>query len=121
MNWFAVMLSVIFVLLKVDSFITWNWFLVLIPMWLYDIIVITYWGLKVGLSRRYTQPSMTRSNYIRSLWRLISTLFKLTFQVLLCVYLQYDVGVRLVYVMIPLWCILLGTIIEVGIFVLGNH
>lgn len=114
-TWFAMLLAVLFILLKVDGIVTWNWFLSFLPLWIYDVAVIVNLSVKIGLRKRVQSQSRQR-NCGKNIWHLSGTLLLLTFQALLCAYLQYGGGMRLVYVMIPLWCVLLGMIVEVAIF-----
>lgn len=117
-TWFSAIFFLIFVLLKVDGILSWNWFAVFIPMWIYDVVVIVDLSFKIALRKKLarSQPNQPVNSISTNIWRLIASLLKLLFEALLCTYLQYDAGLSLFYVMIPLWCLLLGTIIEVGIF-----
>lgn len=112
-TWLSLMLFMIFVLLKLDKLITWNWFLIFIPMWIYDLIVILYWGLKIGLRHRNTDSR--ERNSAQNIWRIVSGCLKLFFELLLCIYLQYDYNLKLFYVFIPFWSLLLGLVVEAGI------
>lgn len=114
-TWFSGLLSVLFILLKVDGIVSWNWFLSFLPLWIYDLAVIIDLSVKIGLRRR-VQSQQRQSNCVRNVWHLIASCLLLGFQAMICTYLQYDGKLRLVFAMIPLWCILLGMIVEVGIF-----
>jgi len=112
-TWLSLILFMIFVLLKLDKLITWNWFLIFIPMWIYDLVVILYWGLKIGLRHRNTDSR--ERNSAQNIWRIVSGCLKLFFELLLCIYLQYDYNLKLFYVFIPFWSLLLGLVVEAGI------
>ena len=120
-TWLCVVLVTIFILLHVDFTISWNWFLVFIPMWVYDLVVLIDLSLKLALRRRLSQSHSTQElNCARNIWRLVALTLKLTFQVLLCYHLEYGPHLRLVFVMIPFWCLMVGLIVEIGIFVFMN-
>lgn len=118
-TWFCVLLSTIFILLQVDEIISWNWFLIFIPLWIYDAIVVVDISLKIGLRRRAFRTQNTQESCGRNVWHLVASFLQLAFQVMLCLYLQYGANLRLVYVMIPFWCVMLGVIVEIGLFVMS--
>lgn len=41
-TWFNILIFLILLVLRLDQRIQWNWFIVFIPMWLYDNILLTY-------------------------------------------------------------------------------
>lgn len=41
-TWFISLVFLILFLLRADGKVDWNWFIIFIPMWLFDAAVITY-------------------------------------------------------------------------------
>jgi hypothetical protein len=41
-TWFNLLIFLILLVLRLDQRIQWNWFIVFIPMWLYDNILLIY-------------------------------------------------------------------------------
>ena len=117
-TWLMLLSFFVLLVVRLDEKVPWNWFIIFIPMWLFDTVCLIYntfymithckngfdWrdrGRDVGLSMK------------RKVWCLFIILLKLAFQVLLCLKLQWekeggDRQLRLVYVMAPLWILLLG-------------
>ena len=79
-SWFAGLLSVLFILLKVDGIVSWNWFLSFLPMWIYDLAVIVDLSVKIGLRRR-VQSQQRNTSCAKNVWHLVASFFLLAFQV----------------------------------------
>lgn len=41
-TWFILLIFLVLLVLRLDQRIQWNWFIVFIPMWLYDNILLIY-------------------------------------------------------------------------------
>lgn len=41
-TWFNLLIFLILLVIRLDQRIQWNWFIVFIPMWLYDQILLIY-------------------------------------------------------------------------------
>ena len=108
-TWFVLLIFFTLVILHFDSRIFWNWFLIFVPMWVYDIISIIYLifyllsHFRNGLCHEDVRVMFWKS------WLLLCVLLKILFQILLCVYLEQGSPpwLSLYIVMIPAW-ILLG-------------
>jgi len=119
-TWLFCLFFLIFLVIRLDEAVTWNWFITFIPLWIYDAISIIYLGVEIALPRRqYSNPDDSAKG--RKIWNLIAVILMMTFQTLLCAYLQYDWGLALYHVMIPVWFLFMGCIIDVGLFVAGQR
>ncbi|KAK7091676.1 transmembrane protein 60-like [Littorina saxatilis] len=103
-TWFTTLDFLIFLVLKLDTKISWNWFLIFIPLWLFDVVVIVYLTVnmiihcKNGYDRNHSDLSLRRKG-----WFITAASLKMIFQVLLCLRLQYLPSFPLYFVMIPFW------------------
>lgn len=80
-------------------------------MWLFDSVVTIFITFKmiVHCKNGYERLTMKRKIYY-----MFSVFLKLSFQVLLCMRLEYYSIIDLHYVMIPLWILMLETVIDVS-------
>lgn len=109
-SWFLALGFIILLTLKLDGRINdWNWFIIFIPQWIFDLVVILYTLIKIIMRYRYgNSHQMHETSMKRKLWCLIVVVLKLLFQVLLCLKLQYAPQIRMFYTVIPIWIILTG-------------
>lgn len=106
-TWFVFLIFFTLIILNFDSRITWNWFLIFIPMWLYDFISIFYLIFCI-LSQFKNGSAVSRIKLVS--WNgvlLCCVTFKILFQILLCLYLQ-DEPISLKKVMIPAWVLMIA-------------
>lgn len=115
-TWAFALLFLIFLTLRIDNKITWNWLIVFVPMWIYDVVSIIFSSFKLFAERNSSRCNQRLLDKLRKIWNLVVALLKIIFQVLLCVYLQYDLGIRLYAAFIPLWILLVGIIVDLVIF-----
>lgn len=118
-SWVLCMLFLVFLLLKVDGKVTWSWFYVFIPMWIYDFITAVYSSVALAVRDARYEPTTTRTvGKGRKIWSIIGSVLKALFQALLCTYLEHeDIGLKPSYIMIPLWLLVTGTIVDVAVFI----
>jgi len=106
-TWFLVLLFLIFVALRVDSKTAWSWFVVFIPIWIYDCILLLYILYQIA---QHLKGGRVLNNIPiqRKLWYLFAWALKISFQVLLCIRQDSPVGERLqlLYVLAPLVALL---------------
>lgn len=115
--WFMVLAFIILLTLKLDGRInSWNWFIVFIPMWLLDsvVIVFTFINMILHCKNRWWLSSI-EVPLLRKAWCMCNIVSKLIFEVLLCLRLQYITNLGLYIVMIPFWIFNGGCIIEVSL------
>ncbi|GCB85082.1 transmembrane protein 60-like [Scyliorhinus torazame] len=113
LTWLFTLLFLIILVLKLDQTLGWNWFLVFIPLWIFDTVLLVM--LVVRLAGRckagYDRHS---SNVRRKVWYLCAMLLKLGFLLALCARLERYTAMKLSWVLIPLWILLLGVLGDVG-------
>ncbi|BET02318.1 Transmembrane Fragile-X-F protein [Nesidiocoris tenuis] len=112
-TWFMLLVFIILLVLRLDARIQWNWFIVFIPMWFYDTILLVYVFFNMMSSCRKGLDKLTTSAQ-RKLLYLFAILLKLTSLIILCLKLENIVpNISTVYIMIPIWVILPFTISDV--------
>jgi len=118
-TWFICLIFLILLVLRLDKRTKWSWFIVFIPMWLYDSILLLY--LTFHLVRHCRRPhNRNFKSMRRKIWNLVLVILKLTAQIMLCLKLEMENGTNsptklpLYYVMIPVWIILPVTVFDVS-------
>jgi hypothetical protein len=110
-TWFILLVFLILLCLRLELRITWNWFIVFIPFWLYDTILIIWVIIEIiKLKSRSIDRFLPCRNYQ---YYLSGILLKIAAQIMLCLKLEYNY-MHLYVVMIPIWILLLTLIIYVG-------
>ena len=111
-TWFLLLVFLILLVLRLDGKTSWNWFIVFIPMWLFDSIMLIYVTLKIITHCKNGHDSWWITMH-RKIWYLVAVFLKLTFQATLCAKLEYQKNIALYYAFIPLWIVLIGVCVDV--------
>lgn len=111
---FSLLAFLILLALKLDKKVKWNWFLVFIPMWIFDAVIVIYITFKMiaQCKNRYNsgQVSMTRKVCYMSF-----VLLKMSFQVILSMKLEYyNEEISMYYAMVPFWMFFIFVISDVS-------
>lgn len=102
-TWFVLLVFLILLVLRLDLRIQWNWFIVFIPLWFYDSILLSYVFLNMMSYCRSGHEALS-SSVQRKLYYLLAIILKLISQAILCLKLENVVSnISTLYVMIPLW------------------
>lgn len=103
-TWFLCLVFLILLVIRLDQRTNWNWFIVFIPMWIFDVAVLTYAWFSI-FSRCKNEPLEFCSAFItRKVQIVVVVMLKLALQVLLCLKLEYQLwNLPLYYVLIPFW------------------
>ncbi|KAL6077469.1 hypothetical protein QOT17_002343 [Balamuthia mandrillaris] len=111
----SLLLSLLFVALRLDEYITWSWYYVFAPAWismaLFNLVLLMLWPLLIKEARR-TKISLTaglESFYVAGagLWVSLSTLSFLLFLVLIPLKAEGAMEASWVVVAVPFWTALL--------------
>ncbi|KAM6137445.1 TMM60 protein, partial [Pterocles burchelli] len=115
LTWLFTLLFLIMLVLKLDEKAPWNWFLIFIPVWIFDTILLVMLIVKMaGRCKSGFDPRNGSQNIKKKAWYLIAMLLKLAFCLALCAKLQRFTTMKLAYVFIPFWALLIGGMIELG-------
>lgn len=107
-TWFISLIFMIVLCLRLEGRIQWNWFLVLIPLWLYDLVLII-WVIIEIIKRYHLNHSLTIRRYDNYFLIII---LKICSQIMMCLHIEYKI-MKLYIIMIPIWLLLLILIIYI--------
>lgn len=108
-TWFIYLVFLILLVLRLDEKAVWNWFIIFIPVWIFDFTVIVYVVFHMATHWKIRHdPYEQEWSMIRKIWSLIAILLKFAFQVILCLKLEYFHNLASYYVLIPLWILLVA-------------
>ena len=115
-TWFMLLLFVVLLVLRLDEKAIWNWFIIFIPIWIFDGIILVYIMFRIITHCRggYDRHDLYMT-IKRKVVYFVGVVLKLTFQILICIKLQYEHELSLYMVMIPAWILLLGMTIDIGL------
>ena len=118
-TWFVVLLFLILLVLRLDGKAEWNWFIIFIPLWLFDGVLLVYitFNMLMHCKNGYDRNDMTM---LRKVGFLAAAIFKMTFEILVCVRFQYRYTLSLYVVAAPAWALLLMAIGEASRSLLGQ-
>ncbi|XP_014003849.1 transmembrane protein 60 [Salmo salar] len=115
LTWIFSLFFLIMLVLKLDSKIPWNWFLIFLPVWIFDTILILMLVVKMaGRCKPGYDPRGGQQNLRRRVWYLVAMLLKLGFCLTLCARLERLMEIWLSVVCVPLWALLVGAMVELG-------
>ncbi|KAF6735663.1 Transmembrane protein 60 [Oryzias melastigma] len=115
LSWIFTLIFLIMLVLKLDSKIHWNWFLIFLPVWTFDAILILMLIVKMaGRCKPDFDPRDGEESVKRRLWYLTALLLKLAFCLTLCSRLEKHTDVLVSVVCVPLWLMLGGALVELG-------
>lgn len=112
-TWFLLLVFFILLCLRLEGRTHWNWFLIFLPMWLFDLFLLIDALFYMFVSLRI--DSVTRFLKNRHAYLIIIVLLKITAQVTICLKLEYvTLNLQLYHVMIPLWILVSCLIVNVS-------
>ena len=114
-TWFICLMFLILLALRLDKRVRWSWFIVFIPLWLYDVILLVYHIFSLISQMRSSRRDRYQYNVVRKVWIILLIVFPLiAAQIMLCIKLDDNgIEIQLVYMMIPVWIILTSSSIAV--------
>ena len=115
-TWFICLMFLILLALRLDKRIRWSWFIVFIPLWLYDLILLVYLVFSmINHCRNSSGRERFQKTIIRKIWYICFIVLQLiAAQIMLCIKLDDNgIDIPLFYVMIPIWIILSTSTIAV--------
>lgn len=113
-TWFILLLFFILLCLRVDGRMHWNWFLIFLPMWLYDVIlsIIALFNLVINCKQESAKDRIKNEHNLL----LLVVVLKVAAQIMICLKLEYRaLHLSLYYVLIPFWLLLSILICNVSI------
>ncbi|XP_018585694.1 transmembrane protein 60 [Scleropages formosus] len=122
LTWIFTLVFLIMLVLKLDDKIHWNWFLIFLPIWVFDTILLIMLGVKMaGRCKPGHDPHDGVQGLRKKAWYAAAMLLKLAFCLTLCARLEGLTEMKLTFVCIPLWTLLLGAMTELGFNIFPNR
>lgn len=118
-TWFIFLVFLILLCLRLESRTHWNWFIVFIPMWVYDSILLIY-VLFHMVSHCRNGLERFRGNINRNMWYIAAIALKMAAQIIICIKLESKLDMSIYFVMIPIWMLLPVLCIEVILYLVKH-
>ncbi|XP_048410540.1 transmembrane protein 60 [Stegostoma tigrinum] len=109
MTWLFTLLFLIVLVLKLDDQTPWNWILIFMPLWIFDTILLMMLIVKI-IRRCKSGYDRNSNNLKKDVWYFCAMLFKLSFLLALSARLEHFSQMKLTFVFIPLWLLLIGAV-----------
>lgn len=116
-TWFITVAFLILLCLRLESRIQWSYFIIFIPIWIYDLILIIW--LILELIKRH-QHHRVLDSFKKYQFYIYGILLKISSQISICLKLDYNLF-KLYIMMIPIWLLLVQLIIYVSLNLLPKH
>lgn len=111
-TWFIILVFLILLCLRLEPRNHWNWFIVFIPLWIFDAILIIYVIIRIITKWRNLQR--LKELLISNQWYIAGVLLKIASQIMICLKLEYHhLDISIYLTMLPIWILLPSTIIYV--------
>ncbi|XP_061578077.1 transmembrane protein 60-like [Cololabis saira] len=115
LSWIFALVFLIMLVLKLDSKIHWNWFLIFLPVWTFDTILFLMLVVEMaGRCKPDFHPRDGELGLTKRLWDLTALLLKLGFCLTLCSHLEKLTDTFVSVVCAPLWLLLGGALLELA-------
>ena len=112
-TWFICLMFLILLVLRLVERVRGSWFIVFIPLWLYDVILLIYLVFSM-ISHCRTSPDRFQRTIMRKIWYIFLVVLQQAAQIMLCIKLETNnINLSLFYVMIPVWIILSASTVDV--------
>nr|XP_031838951.1 transmembrane protein 60 [Nomia melanderi] len=116
--WVYLLVFLILLNLKLEQRIQRNWFIVFIPMWLYDLILIVY--IVFNMISHCKNGCVV--NLHREVWYMTAVFLKLSAQILICIKLEVSHWILPAKVVLaPFWILLSALAVDVFIHLIQQH
>ena len=104
-TWFIILVFAIFLCLRLESRTQWNFFIVFIPLWIFDVILIIYVIIKIVT--KWRNLTRLKELLIEYQWYIGTVLLKIAAEIMICLKIEYPQLELSIYVtMIPIWILL---------------
>lgn len=104
-TWFIFLLFLVLLVLRLDTRIQWNWFIVFFPLWFYDIMLLLCIVFNM-LSQCKSGLDRFSNSIQRKICYIIAISLKITSQILCCLRLEMFEHMPMFYVFAPIWVLM---------------
>lgn len=119
-TWFILLVFAILLCLRLESRTHWNWCLIFVPMWIYDLILLIDALFNISiLCRRDNWGTLFKN---KNILLMIVVVFKIAGQILVCLKLEYSYSVlKTYYLLLPFWLLLSVLFVDVSLTLFKNR
>ena len=115
--WLFLVLFLVLLVLRLDEKVLWSWFIVFIPMWLLDMIMIVY--ISIFMIRHCVMGSHSSGrSMLRKSYCIVCILLKTAAQILICVRVEYASTMAAAFAVVPVWLLLVALTVDVSLCVI---
>lgn len=105
-TWFIFLVFCILLCLRLESRTHWNWFIIFLPMWVYDSIILIYVLFHLISHCRHGVEHI-RSSLHRNIVYVCAIILKMFGQIIICLKFEYpSLNIPLTHMLIPIWLLL---------------
>lgn len=108
-TWLVVLVFSIVLCLRLTAHTQWNYFIVFVPLWIFDAILLIYVIIRIVTKWR----NLTRLKELLAAyqWYIAAVLLKIAAQIMICLHIEYpQLELSIFVTMIPIWILLPTTI-----------
>lgn len=118
-TWFILLVFFILLCLRLESRTHWNWFLIFVPLWIYDLILLIDALFNIFIRCKHETIRNLFKN--KNILLVVIVLLKLGGFITLCLKLQYNLNLEIHQVMLPFWLMFPILIADVSITLFKNN
>ncbi|KAJ8942770.1 hypothetical protein NQ318_002930 [Aromia moschata] len=113
-TWFILLIFFILLCLRLEARTHWNWFLIFLPMWIYDLILLIDALFNIFIRCKHENIRNLFKN--KNILLVAVVLLKIAAQITLCLKLEYAaLNLQLYHVLLPFWILLPILIVDVSV------
>lgn len=116
-TWLIVLVFLILLCLRLESRTHWNWFLIFIPLWIYDFVLLVYISIKIISKWKHNlfRIQTAKEIFAEYRWSLGAVILLLVIQFNCCMVLSDSEGAHSIFtLMVPVWILLTTCIVSLG-------
>lgn len=118
-TWFILLVFSILLCLRLESRTHWNWFLIFVPMWIYDLILLIDALFNIFIRCRLDSWKNLFKN--KNILLVVVVFLKIAGQILVCLKLEYKILILQIYhVLLPFWLLLSILFVDVSMTLFTN-
>lgn len=112
-TWLTALIFLVLITLRLNMSMVVSWFVVLVPVWIYDVLMVVYIAIKL-----FKKDSLQRTSVFQRaftfLWDFSGVFCLIVFQIFLCLKLDHTWLVPLRVIFIPIWVLCGQCLLKLG-------
>lgn len=117
-TWFIFLVFMVLLCLRLESRTHWNWFIIFLPMWVYDSILLIYVLFHL-ISHCKHGVEHIRSSLHKNILYVCAIVLKMAAQIVICLKLEYQsLNISIYHMLTPIWLLLPVIVTDVFVMLL---